>query len=180
MILFRSDQWVSESAGGGAGWRPRAGPFARGRQQARLDGASEARSGTPHTPKISKSNGVTVDPATLAEEYGTDAVRWWLVREVPHLGDADVTLGRLVARTATATSTPGANWTRSWTRSSEHAGQSPSTWHPSCPTPRPASHGSAQPWTDGCPTPHRSSRGSPHRSGDDCRRGSGCGQAASC
>ncbi|MBC6461702.1 methionine--tRNA ligase [Actinomadura sp. HBU206391] len=48
--------------------------------------------------KISKSNGVTVDPAALAEKYGTDAVRWWLLREVPRVGDADFTLDRLVAR----------------------------------------------------------------------------------
>jgi methionyl-tRNA synthetase len=48
--------------------------------------------------KISKSSGVTVDPAALAKQYGTDAVRWWLLREVPRVGDADFTLDRLVAR----------------------------------------------------------------------------------
>lgn len=48
--------------------------------------------------KISKSSGVTVDPVTLADRYGTDAVRWWLLREVPRVGDADFTLGRLVHR----------------------------------------------------------------------------------
>ena len=31
-------------------------------------------------------------------EYGTDAVRWWLLREVPRVGDADFTVERLVAR----------------------------------------------------------------------------------
>ncbi|MCX4666529.1 methionine--tRNA ligase [Streptomyces sp. NBC_01381] len=48
--------------------------------------------------KISKSSGVTVDPAALVEEFGTDAVRWWLLREVPRVGDADFTRERLIAR----------------------------------------------------------------------------------
>jgi methionyl-tRNA synthetase len=48
--------------------------------------------------KISKSSGVTIDPATLAGTYGTDAVRWWLLREVPRVGDADFTIERLIAR----------------------------------------------------------------------------------
>ena len=48
--------------------------------------------------KISKSSGVAVDPAALAEAYGTDAVRWWLLREMPRVGDADFTLDLLVAR----------------------------------------------------------------------------------
>src|SRR5579859_7623769 len=48
--------------------------------------------------KISKSGGATVDPAALAAEYGTDAVRWWLLREVPRIGDADFTRERLIAR----------------------------------------------------------------------------------
>ncbi|XRQ07147.1 methionine--tRNA ligase [Actinomadura welshii] len=48
--------------------------------------------------KISKSGGVTVDPVALVRGYGVDAVRWWLLREVPRAGDADFTAGRLVAR----------------------------------------------------------------------------------
>ncbi|WP_370111987.1 methionine--tRNA ligase [Streptacidiphilus sp. MAP12-33] len=48
--------------------------------------------------KISKSSGDVVDPADLAARYGTDAVRWWLLREVPRVGDADFTEERLVAR----------------------------------------------------------------------------------
>ncbi|MEU8040267.1 methionine--tRNA ligase [Streptosporangium sp. NPDC049078] len=48
--------------------------------------------------KISKSGGGTADPIALAGEYGTDAVRWWLLREVPRVGDADFTVDRLVAR----------------------------------------------------------------------------------
>jgi methionyl-tRNA synthetase len=48
--------------------------------------------------KISKSSGSGSDPAALAAEYGADAVRWWLLREVPRVGDADFTVGRLIAR----------------------------------------------------------------------------------
>ncbi|MFI0486505.1 class I tRNA ligase family protein [Actinomadura sp. 9N215] len=48
--------------------------------------------------KISKSGGVTIDPAALVDEYGVDAVRWWLLREVPRVGDADFTAERLIAR----------------------------------------------------------------------------------
>jgi methionyl-tRNA synthetase len=48
--------------------------------------------------KISKSAGTTVDPVPLVERFGTDAVRWWLLREVPRVGDADFTVARLVAR----------------------------------------------------------------------------------
>jgi methionyl-tRNA synthetase len=48
--------------------------------------------------KISKSSGAAVSPTALASAYGTDAVRWWLLREVPLAGDADFTTGRLIAR----------------------------------------------------------------------------------
>jgi methionyl-tRNA synthetase len=48
--------------------------------------------------KISKSGGNSADPVALAREFGTDAVRWWLLREVPRVGDADFTIGRLVER----------------------------------------------------------------------------------
>jgi methionyl-tRNA synthetase len=48
--------------------------------------------------KISKSGGATVDPYHLAGDYGTDAVRWWLLREVPRGADADFTINRLVSR----------------------------------------------------------------------------------
>ncbi|RIQ20678.1 methionine--tRNA ligase [Jiangella rhizosphaerae] len=48
--------------------------------------------------KIAKSTGVTADPAGLARRYGTDALRWWFVREVPRTGDTDFTEQRLVAR----------------------------------------------------------------------------------
>jgi methionyl-tRNA synthetase len=48
--------------------------------------------------KISKSSGSGSDPAALAAGYGADAVRWWLLREVPRVGDADFTVERLIAR----------------------------------------------------------------------------------
>ena len=50
--------------------------------------------------KISKSaaGAAALEPAALAAEYGADAVRWWLLREVPRVGDADFTVGRLIAR----------------------------------------------------------------------------------
>ena len=48
--------------------------------------------------KISKSSGATADPTSLVEQVGTDAVRWWLLREVPRVGDADFTPARLVER----------------------------------------------------------------------------------
>ncbi len=48
--------------------------------------------------KISKSSGATVDPYDLAGRYGTDAVRWWLLHEVPRGADADFTVRRLAGR----------------------------------------------------------------------------------
>ncbi|MEV0232630.1 methionine--tRNA ligase [Nonomuraea sp. NPDC050786] len=48
--------------------------------------------------KISKSAGNAADPLALVDAYGVDAVRWWLLREVPRVGDADFTEERLVAR----------------------------------------------------------------------------------
>lgn len=48
--------------------------------------------------KISKSTGNVIDPLDLVEKYGVDAVRWWLLREPPRLGDADFTAARLVHR----------------------------------------------------------------------------------
>ena len=47
--------------------------------------------------KISKSApGARADPVDLVGRYGTDAVRWWLLREVPRIGDTDFTEDRLV------------------------------------------------------------------------------------
>ncbi len=50
--------------------------------------------------KIGKSTGggAANDPAELAGTYGIDAVRWWLLRDVPKVGDADFTVDRLIGR----------------------------------------------------------------------------------
>ncbi|GAB1690235.1 methionine--tRNA ligase [Krasilnikovia sp. M28-CT-15] len=48
--------------------------------------------------KLSKSAGNAVDPVALADRYGTDALRWWLLREVAPAGDTDFTVDRLVRR----------------------------------------------------------------------------------
>ncbi|MFC7593395.1 methionine--tRNA ligase [Nonomuraea antimicrobica] len=48
--------------------------------------------------KLSKSSGDPADPVALVAAYGVDAVRWWLLREVPRVGDADFTEARLAAR----------------------------------------------------------------------------------
>jgi methionyl-tRNA synthetase len=48
--------------------------------------------------KLSKSAGGGAEPADLAARYGADALRWWLLREVPPGGDADFTEEGLVAR----------------------------------------------------------------------------------
>ncbi len=46
--------------------------------------------------KIGKSLGNAIDPFVLVERYGPDALRWWLLREVPRAGDADFTTDGLV------------------------------------------------------------------------------------
>jgi methionyl-tRNA synthetase len=48
--------------------------------------------------KISKSGPATADPGELATRFGADAVRWWLLRDVPRVGDTDFTVERLVGR----------------------------------------------------------------------------------
>lgn len=48
--------------------------------------------------KLSKSKGTTVDPGTVVELYGQDALRWWLARDVGEVADTDFTVGRLVDR----------------------------------------------------------------------------------
>lgn len=48
--------------------------------------------------KISKSAGNAEDPADLARRYGTEALRWWMLREVARAGDTDYTAQRLIAR----------------------------------------------------------------------------------
>ncbi|HET7018924.1 MAG TPA: class I tRNA ligase family protein, partial [Streptosporangiaceae bacterium] len=48
--------------------------------------------------KIGKSAGNAIDVTDLVADYGADALRWWLLREVARVGDTDFTLARLVAR----------------------------------------------------------------------------------
>jgi methionyl-tRNA synthetase len=48
--------------------------------------------------KISKSGVAAAEPAELAGRFGAEAVRWWLLRDVPRVGDTDFTVERLVAR----------------------------------------------------------------------------------
>ena len=71
--------------------------------------------------KLSKSASNAVSPYDLAGRFGTDAVRWWLLREVARLGDTDFTAGRLVAcaNSDLANGLPvGSFWNaRAWMRS---------------------------------------------------------------
>jgi methionyl-tRNA synthetase len=48
--------------------------------------------------KLGKSLGNAIDPLTIVSDYGTDALRWWLLRDVPRAGDADYTTDRLISR----------------------------------------------------------------------------------
>ncbi len=79
--------------------------------------------------KLSKSLGGAADPADLAARYGTDALRWWVVRDVPRSGDADFReeqlarraneladgLGNLVSRTVALAARDGVGSpTRNW------------------------------------------------------------------
>ena len=48
--------------------------------------------------KMSKSLGNVVDPLALRERFGTDAVRWYLLREMPTGADASFTPERFIAR----------------------------------------------------------------------------------
>ena len=48
--------------------------------------------------KLGKSLGNAIDPVAIVDDYGPDALRWWLVRDVPRVGDADYTTDRLIGR----------------------------------------------------------------------------------
>ena len=48
--------------------------------------------------KMSKSLGNVVDPLALREDFGTDAVRWYLMREMPTGSDASYTPERFLTR----------------------------------------------------------------------------------
>ncbi|MFA9289016.1 MAG: methionine--tRNA ligase [Weeksellaceae bacterium] len=45
--------------------------------------------------KMSKSLGNVIDPFDMVETYGTDAVRYYLLREIPALDDGDFTIERM-------------------------------------------------------------------------------------
>jgi methionyl-tRNA synthetase len=48
--------------------------------------------------KLSKSLGGEHDPVEIATQYGSDALRWWFLRDVPRSGDTDFRAELLVAR----------------------------------------------------------------------------------
>jgi len=48
--------------------------------------------------KMSKSLGNVIDPLALSAEFGPDAVRWYLLREMPTGADASYTIDRFLAR----------------------------------------------------------------------------------
>lgn len=48
--------------------------------------------------KLSKSSNVTADPRELASRHGSDALRWWLLRDVHPTSDTDFRLDRLIHR----------------------------------------------------------------------------------
>ena len=48
--------------------------------------------------KMSKSTGNVVEPRALAEEFGVDAVRYFLLREIPFGGDGDFSRRTLISR----------------------------------------------------------------------------------
>jgi methionyl-tRNA synthetase len=48
--------------------------------------------------RISKSSGLMVDPVALVERFGTDALRYWLLREPSRTEDVDFSVERLLAR----------------------------------------------------------------------------------
>lgn len=48
--------------------------------------------------KISKSTGITVDPIELSDEFGTDAIRYFFLSEIPVGNDGEFTRANLVKR----------------------------------------------------------------------------------
>jgi methionyl-tRNA synthetase len=67
-----------------------------------IDGRKISKSSLPAaSPRgtgLSDFTAVGTDPVALAGTFGVDAVRWWLIRDVPRVGDADFSVARLVAR----------------------------------------------------------------------------------
>ncbi len=53
---------------------------------------------TVNAQKLSKSLARTHDPAQTSARYGSDALRWWFLRDVPRSGDADFRAELVAAR----------------------------------------------------------------------------------
>jgi methionyl-tRNA synthetase len=79
--------------------------------------------------KLSKSLGDAADPAALAARYGTDALRWWVVRDVPRSGDADFREEQLARRANELADGLGNLVSRTVSLAARHGG-TPSNWHP--------------------------------------------------
>ena len=48
--------------------------------------------------KMSKTRGTAIDPVNLAQKYGADALRYFLLREIPFDRDGDFTMERFIQR----------------------------------------------------------------------------------
>ena len=80
--------------------------------------------------KLSKSLGNAVEPTGLAARYGTDALRWWVVRDVPRSGDADFREEQL-ARRANELADGLGNLVSRTVSLAARGGGAPSNWHSS-------------------------------------------------
>jgi methionyl-tRNA synthetase len=61
--------------------------------KSRIGGAADSTAGSAAGSVLGST-----DPVALAATYGTDALRWWLLRDVPRVGDADFTIDKLIGR----------------------------------------------------------------------------------
>jgi len=75
--------------------------------------------------KMSKSIGNVVDPHQMSEEYGVDAFRYFLLREVPFGGDGDFS-----AAAVTSMARAAAPALRSWSNSAQVLELPPVIWMP--------------------------------------------------
>jgi methionyl-tRNA synthetase len=80
--------------------------------------------------KLSKSLRHAADPGALAARYGTDALRWWVVRDVPRSGDADFREEQLARRANELADGLGNLVSRAVALAARDGGI-PSNWHPS-------------------------------------------------
>lgn len=53
---------------------------------------------TANGEKMSKSLGNVIDPMQMVDDYGTDALRYYLLREIPPTGDGDFTVEKFIDR----------------------------------------------------------------------------------